>query len=59
MQSYVTTIDVPIAFIKDCIKNEYYDSKATPKYPGKTKFHNFDQNSEGDFDELERLLLDN
>ena len=41
------------------IKNEYYDSKATPKYPVKTKFHNFEQNSEGDFDELERLLLDN
>ena len=59
MQSYVTTIDVPIAFIKDCIKNEYYDRKATPKSPGKTRFHDFEQNSNDNFDELERLLLDN
>ena len=59
MQSYVTTIDVPIAFIKDCIKNEYYNTKATPKKPERTKFHNFEQNSEDNFDELERLLLDN
>ncbi len=59
MQSYVTTIDVPIAFMKECIKNEYYNSKATPKKPEKTKFHNFEQNTNDNFDELEKLLLDN
>ncbi len=59
MQSYPTTIDVPIAFIKDCIKNEYYNSQATPKYPKQNTFNNFEQNSEENFEELERLLLEN
>ena len=59
MQSYATKIDVPIAFMKDCIKNEYYTGKNAPKFPEKTKFHNFEQNSNDNFEELERLLLDN
>lgn len=59
MQSYATKIDVPIAFMKDCIKNEYYTSKNAPKFPEKNKFHNFEQNSNDNFEELERLLLDN
>ena len=53
------SIDNDTVFIKDCIKNEYYDNRAKPKSPGKSKFHNFEQGSEDNFDELERLLLDN
>ena len=45
--------------MKDCIKNEYYASKNVPKFPEKNKFHNFEQNSNDNFEELERLLLDN
>lgn len=59
MQSYVTTIDVPIAFMKECIKNEYYNSKAEPFVPKENKFNTFQHNSNDNFEELERLLLDN
>ena len=30
---------------KDCIKNEYYNSQATPKYPKQNTFNNFEQTS--------------
>ncbi len=59
MNSYDKQIDIPIAFIKDCIKNEYYNNKAVPKYPSKNIFNNFEQNSDVDFEELEKSLLDN
>ena len=59
MLSYANKIDVPIAFMKECIKNEYYNNKVVPKYPGVNLFNNFQQNTEADFDELERKLLDN
>ena len=59
MKTYGTKIDVPIAFIKECIKNEYYMSKAKPMYPKKNTFNNFVQNKTDDFEELEKLLLDN
>ncbi len=59
MMNYGSTVDVPIAFMKDCIKNEYY--AATSSKPGKktNSFNNFEQRTDYDFDELERQLLDN
>ena len=59
MQNYNTTVDVPIAFMKDCIKNEYYNNKAKPLIPHKNSFNNFEQHTYNDFDELEKQLLDN
>ena len=59
MLSYPSKIDVPIAFLKECIKNEYYNNVATPKYPSTNTFNSFEQNSEENFEELERMLLDN
>ena len=59
MLEYPTTIEVPIAFIKDCIKNKYYLKKAIPKAPKKTGFRNFEQREELDMDDLEKMLLDN
>ncbi|ADL35692.1 replication initiation protein RepB1 [Butyrivibrio proteoclasticus B316] len=58
MLTYDKTIDVPIAFIKDCIKNEYYSNTAKPMYPKKNTFNSFEQNQDN-FEELEKLLLDN
>ncbi|WP_029233266.1 replication initiation protein [Butyrivibrio sp. VCB2006] len=58
MLSYDKTIDVPIAFIKDCIKNEYYAQKAKPMYSKKNTFNNFEQNHDN-FEDLEKILLDN
>ncbi|WP_026518674.1 replication initiation protein [Butyrivibrio sp. MC2021] len=58
MQTYNTTIEVPIAFMKECIKNEYYLNKAKPKKAQNNSFMNFEQNNY-DFDELEKLLVDN
>ena len=59
MQSYNTTVDVPIAFMKDCIKNEYYNNKAKPISPKKNSFNNFEQRTDINFEELEKQLLDN
>ena len=59
MLTYNTTVDVPIAFMKDCIKNEYYNNKAKPIEPNKNSFNNFEQRTDIDFDELEKQLLDN
>ena len=58
MQSYNTTVEVPIAFMKECIKNEYYLNKSKPKKPQKNAFIDFEQNKY-DFAELEKKLLDN
>ena len=58
MQSYEKKIEIPIAFIKECIKNEYYLNKAKPMQP-KNSFNNFEQSTDNNFEELEKLLLDN
>ncbi len=58
MQSYEKTIEIPIAFIKECIKNEYYLNKAKPMQP-KNSFNNFEQSTDNNFEELEKILLDN
>ena len=60
MTGYAGTVEVPIAFMKDCIKNEYYEHTSGPKKSSKTSFNNFEnQRTEIDFDELEKQLLDN
>ena len=59
MKEYGTQIDVPIAFFKDCIKKEYYQSKKSPIKPSNNSFNNFEQRTGYDFDELEKQLLDN
>ncbi len=59
MLNYNSTIDVPIAFIKQCIKEEYYNNKAKPFKASKNNFNNFEQRNDYDFDELEKQLLDN
>ena len=58
MQTYNTTVEVPIAFMKECIKSEYYLNKAKPKKAQNNSFMNFEQNTY-DFEELEKVLLDN
>ena len=59
MQNYNTKIDVPIAFMKECIKKEYYLNQAKPKYPKNAAFNDFPQNIPEDFDELEKMFLEN
>ena len=65
MISYSGTVEVPIAFMKDCIKNEYYNSSAalksgkSGKKTVKNSFNDFEQRTDYDFEELERQLLDN
>ena len=60
MNSYSSPIDVPIAFMKDCIKNEYYNNKTTKFKPKKSNsFNDFEQRGDYDFEELEKKLLDN
>jgi plasmid replication initiation protein len=59
MQTYNTTVEVPIAFMKECIKNEYYSNKAKPKKPNKNGFMNFEQRDDYDFDALEKILVEN
>ena len=59
MQNYGTDIDVPIAFIKDCIKKGYYNTESKPKSGKSNSFNNFTQRTDYDFEELERKLLEN
>ena len=59
MQNYNSDIDVPIAFMKDCIKNEYYKSDSKKRNAKKNSFNNFEQRNDYDFEELEKKLLDN
>lgn len=59
MQNYGTDIDVPIAFIKDCIKKGYYNTESKPKAAKNNSFNNFSQRTDYDFEELERKLLEN
>ncbi len=59
MNNYSSTIEVPIAFMKDCIKNEYYNNSFSPRTSKKNSFNDFEQRTGEDFDELERQLLEN
>ncbi len=59
MQNYGTDIDVPIAFIKDCIKKGYYNTESKPKAGKNNSLNNFSQRTGYDFEELERKLLEN
>ena len=59
MQNYGTDIDVPIAFIKDCIKKGYYNTESKPKSGKSNSFNNFTHRTDYDFEELERKLLEN
>lgn len=59
MLSYEKQIDVPIAFLKECIKNEYYAQKSKPMYLKKNTFNSYEQNQIDNFEELEKKLLDN
>ncbi len=60
MQSYSSPVDVPIAFMKDCIKNNYYNSKKVSKTTSsRNRFNDFEQRGDIDFDELERKLVEN
>jgi plasmid replication initiation protein len=59
MQNYSTKVDVPIAFMKDCIKKEYYNNKAKPKYPKNNAINSFPQNKIDDFELLEKMIVDN
>ncbi len=59
MVNYNSTVEVPIAFMKDCLKNEYYEHKTAQKPAKNNNFRNFEQRNDYDFDELERKLLDN
>lgn len=59
MQNYGADIDVPIAFMKNCIQEEYYMNTSKLKARKTNSFNNFTQNTNIDFDELERQLLEN
>ena len=59
MLNYGSDIDVPIAFIKDCIKKGYYNTESKTKSAKNTAFNNFSQRTDYDFEELERKLLEN
>ena len=59
MQNYGTDIDVPIAFMKDCIKKGYYNTESKPKAAKNNSINNFSQRTDYDFEELERKLLEN
>ena len=59
MLNYNTTVEVPVAFMIDCIKNEYYANSSKKKITPRNAFNNFEQRNDYDFAELERKLLDN
>ena len=58
MKNYSAEIEVPIAFMKDCMKNEDYNNKTKPLKP-KNSFNNFEQRRIEDFAALESKLLEN
>ena len=59
MLNYSNPIDNAIAFMKDCIKKEYYNQEKKPFFSKKNSFSNIMQRDNIDFDEMERLLVDN
>lgn len=60
MHSYNSSIDIPIAFMKSAISNEYSveSLKKITKVP-KNAFNRFEQNTNENFELLEKQLLDN
>lgn len=59
MISYRKPIENSIAFMKDCIKKEYYKQEKKPHIPNKNSFNCFLKREEMDFEEMERLFLEN
>ena len=59
MQNYSKPIDNAIAFMKDCIKKEYYNQEKKPYMPKKNSFNNIMQREDLDFEEMEKLLVEN
>ncbi len=59
MKGYSKTVEVPIAFMKECIRNEYYLQKRNTLKTRINSFNNFKQRTDIDFDELERQLREN
>ncbi len=61
MKNYSKEIEVPVAFMKECIRNEYYLQKKGKAKASSGSFSQFDQRtySNYDFEELERLLREN
>ena len=59
MKGYSKTVEVPIAFMKECIRNEYYLQKRNTLKTRINSFNNFEQQTDIDFDELERQLREN
>jgi plasmid replication initiation protein len=59
MKNYTRPIEVPVAFMKECIRNEYYLQKTSSYKPKSNGFNNIEQRNDYDFAELERKLLDN
>ncbi len=59
MKGYSKTVEVPIAFMKECIRNEYYLQKRNTLKTRINSFNNFEQRTDIDFDELERQLREN
>ncbi len=59
MLNYSKPIDNSIAFMKDCIKKEYYAQGKKPFTPNKKSFNCFMKRDDIDFEEMERLFLDN
>ncbi len=59
MKNYGSDVEVPIAFMKDCIKREYYNAKPRNSVSQKHSFKDFEQRNDYNFEELERQLLDN
>ena len=57
--NYNSTVEVPIAFMKDCLKNEYYERKSYSKASIKGALNGYEKRNDYDFEELERQLLDN
>jgi plasmid replication initiation protein len=58
MKNYSKEIEVPVAFMKECIRNEYYLQKKPKTKATSTSFGKFDQRNYNNYEELERLLLD-
>ena len=59
MKNYSKEVEVPVAFMKECIRNEYYLQKKGKAKTSSGSFSQFDQRTYSNYEELERLLLEN
>ena len=59
MKNYSKEVEVPVAFMKECIRNEYYLQKNGKAKTSSGSFSQFDQRTYSNYEELERLLLEN